>query len=467
MPEWDRLKKLIEEEFTQSKEEGKCPDTLAELKGEFAAAGDDGASLYALHQRLLAVPVAKDFPFQEPSGLESIRALRPSARPSFSTTFAAGVLADKMYGAWLGRCAGCALGKPVETISMAAPGPGWQTLKRYLTAISPEEWPLRDYFPLHSPAEAEMPPIGSEASTREHIAFMETDDDIRYTVLGQIVLHQKGAAFTTADVARLWTERLPFGLVFTAETQAYRNLIVNDGCFVGTDSTRPIGENWDWVATHLNPYREWIGAQIRVDSYGYAAPGRPELAADFAWRDARLSHVKNGIYGAMFCAAMIAASFATTDVRAIIEAGLAEIPATSRLYSEMRQAIAICERHQCDIANLEPIFDDLHALLGHYSSVHTNNNAAVCVVALLLSGGDFHKGITAAVMGGWDSDCNGATVGSILGAMIGAKQLPSQWTARLNDTLNSAIIDYHPIAISECARRSTAIAQKLAGSPIS
>ncbi|XHR28469.1 MAG: ADP-ribosylglycohydrolase family protein [Chthoniobacteraceae bacterium] len=460
MPGWDTLRKLVTEEFIQSQQEGKCPDAIADLEREFATMADDDAELSALPGRLLALPMRKDFPFQEPSDLETIRALRPSSRPGFSTSFSDDELADKMYGAWLGRCAGCALGKPVEGIGMMGAKPSWRLIKRYLTAISPDEWPLRDYFPGYSPAEGEPQiTIWCKASTREQIAFMESDDDIRYTVLGQIVLNQNGATFTTDDVAKLWMARLPYKSVCTAETQVYRNLVLADEFHIGARLPR---DNWDWVATHLNPYREWIGAQIRVDSYGYAAPGQPELAAEFAWRDARLSHVKNGIYGAMFCAAMIAASFATSDVREIIEAGLAEIPTTSRLYSELHQVIAICERHGNNFVNFESVFDELHSLLGHYSSVHTNNNAGLCIVALLLGGGDFHKGITLAVMGGWDTDCNGATVGSIVGAIAGAKQVPSHWAARLNDTLNSEIIGYHPIAISECARRSVVIARKIA-----
>jgi len=212
---------------------------------------------------------------------------------------------------------------------------------------------------------------------------------------------------------------------------------------------------------HLNPYREWIGAQIRVDSYGYAAPGDPQLAGEFAWRDARISHVKNGIYGAMFCAAMIAEAFVTNDVMRIIEAGLAEIPTTSRLYADMRQTIAICAEHGNRFDDFEAVFEGVYKLLGHYSPVHTNNNAALCVVALLLSGGDFHKGITLAVMGGWDTDCNGATVGSIVGAICGGRAAPTHWTARLNDTLKSLIVEYHPISINECARISTDIAKRV------
>ncbi len=128
----------------------------------------------------------------------------------------------------------------------------------------------------------------------------------------------------------------------------------------------------------------------------------------------------------------------------------------------MRQVIDICQKHDNDFANFEIVLDEIYNLLGHYHAVHTNNNAGLVVAALLLGGDDLEKVITLAVMGGWDSDCNGATAGSIAGAMIGAQNLPDKWIAPLHDTLNSQIIGYHPITISECARRSVEIAKIVA-----
>jgi ADP-ribosylglycohydrolase len=132
----------------------------------------------------------------------------------------------------------------------------------------------------------------------------------------------------------------------------------------------------------------------------------------------------------------------------------------------MRQVIEICARHKHDFANFEIVLDEIYALLGHYHPVHTNNNAGIVIAALLLGGHDLEKVITLAVMGGWDSDCNGASAGSIAGAMIGAKNLPEKWIGRLNDTLNSQIIGYHPMAISECAKRSVEIAKLVAARTI-
>ncbi len=463
MPAWDTLSNLVKEEFAQSVQEGRDAEAVNALRPQYEEAGTDEAKLHAVWEKILALPIRAEFPFDEPSDLEGIRALRADAPHTYNLNLNDDVLFDKMYGAWLGRCAGCALGKPVEGFMGEREGlSSKERIKTYLTAISPDEYPLRDYFPQHSPAEEQTGRVWCYPSTREDIAFMESDDDIRYTVLGQIVMQEKGRDFTTRDVAGAWIGRLPYGMVCTAETQAYRNLVNRYHFHMVHDKDSEI--DWNWVATHQNPYREWIGAQIRADSWGYAAPGNPELAAEFAYRDARLSHVKNGIYGEMFVAAMISAAYVMDEPRAIVAAGLAEIPQTSRLYSEMQETLDICAKYGDDPAEFEAVIEEIYALLGHYHPVHTNNNAALVAAALVLGGHDLDKVITIAVMGGWDTDCNGATAGSIAGAMLGAKALPDKWIGRLNDTLNSQIIGYHLIAISECARRSVEIARKTLGS---
>src|SRR5258708_9351927 len=132
-----------------------------------------------------------------------------------------------------------------------------------------------------------------------------------------------GRASPSADVADFWLTDIPILHLCTAERVAYRNLC----------NLIPHPKS----ATFRNPFREWIGAQIRADFWGYAAAGNPELAAEFAWRDASISHVKNGIYGEMWAAAMIAAAFVTDDVPTIIRAGLAQIPAHCRLADAVEQ----------------------------------------------------------------------------------------------------------------------------------
>jgi len=463
MPGWEGLASQIELERQQLIEEGAVDSAARAAAATARALLDRGAPEAEIWAAFNDVPRRADFPFVEPSDLEGIRAARPDGPRQLTYQPTDDQLFDQMYGAWLGRCVGCALGKPVEPL-MGSRGevPSWQRQKSYLTAISANEWPLKDYFPAQSPAADKADFLDCPPSQREHIAYMESDDDIRYTVLGQIVMARYGRNFRSSHVAHAWLNFLPYSLVCTAETQAYRNMVIRYDHFRREPSPEKAAANdaatdWQWLVHHLNPYREWIGAQIRIDSYAYAAAGNPELAAEFAWRDARISHVKNGIYGAMFCSAMIAAAFATKDVRDIIHIGLSEIPKQSRLHAEMTQVIAVCDKHSCKFEKFEAVFAELYALLGHYHPVHTNNNAGLCVIALLLSGGDFHKGITLAVMGGLDTDCNGATVGSIVGAIAGAVKAPTHWTGRLNDKLLSLVPDYHPIAISECARKAAAI----------
>jgi ADP-ribosylglycohydrolase len=461
MAGWQSLSQLVEEEITLASQDGRDIQNLAAWRESRKQAGDDETALEELMAQLLTLPQRSDEPFDEPSELQAIKALRPTPVSIQPFQLDDDQLYDRLYGAWLGRCCGCALGKPVELFMSANElYSSRQRIREYLTAISPDEYPIRDFIPQNSPAIDKTGNIICRRSTREQIAYMETDDDIRYTVLGQIILRKKGLDFSSWDVVEAWWEHLPYRFVCTAETQAYRNLVTRYSFHTHQD----IGfVDWQWVVTHHNPYRQWIGADIRVDSWGYACPGNPELAAELAWRDARISHEKNGIYGAMFMAAMIASAFVCDDPLTIIQSGMAQIPQASRLFQEMQKTINLCKEHDCAFDRFEQVHDAIENLVGHYHPVHTNNNAAMVVAALLLGGHDFEKVISLAVMGGWDTDCNGATAGSICGAMLGAVSLPSKWTSRLNDRLESSVIGYHPIAISECAKRSLEIVRKVRG----
>ena len=108
---------------------------------------------------------------------------------------------------------------------------------------------------------------------------------------------------TTADVARAWLNLLPAGATFTAERAAYRVLLqrARDRFTFGGEPGFDLAECSD------NKYNDWIGAQIRADVYGWVCPGQPSLAAELAQRDAALSHRGDGVYGAMFVAALGAA----------------------------------------------------------------------------------------------------------------------------------------------------------------
>jgi ADP-ribosylglycohydrolase len=337
----------------------------------------------------------------------------------------------------------------------AAGNPGWKNVLLWFQAA--DAYPITGYTPGRSRAAALFGPdfaLGCPKSQRENIRFMESDDDIRYTVLGLALLEEKGRDWDTWDMGKHWHSHLTYSQVCTAETQAYLNFAAVTS-HLERWSGRPADwqQRIEWVRTYRNPYREWIGAQIRADGLAYGAAGRPELAAEFAWRDASLSHVRNGIYGEMFVAAMIAAAFVEDDVEKIVEIGLSEIPRRSRLARDIRQAVEISHEARTQVELVERIWD----AFCHYHPVHTNNNAGLVVASIVFAGDDFEKAITTAVLGGWDTDCNGATVGSIMGAKLGASALPARWIEPLHDTLYAEVIGFHPIAISECARRSAAV----------
>ena len=424
-------RQLIRVEVTQRREEG-CDVSAFEGPVQVALADEntDEAIFRKLYDELDALEPESAFPYEEPSELEAIRALRPDGPRRMDLDLTDDGIRDRIHGAWLGRAAGCSLGKPVE---------GWprKRIDDYLESTG--ALPLDDYIPFR---EGSISPF-LKTSTRDNIEFMARDDDMDYPLLGLLALESKGAELTSRNMANTWLGRMPYYFLYTAESVAYRNFV-----------------NRRWPpesATWRNPYREWIGAQIRADVFGWVTPGWPEKAAELAYRDASISHVKNGIYGEMFVAAMVAASFVTGDIEEIVRIGLSEIPAKCRLAEAVRDTLAWCREE----SDWEAVWDRINDKYGHYHGVHTINNAALVVMGLAFGAEDYENGIVVTVRGGWDTDCNGATVGSILGAKFGAGALPEKWTGVLSDRLMSCVRDCNDNRISELAERTHRVATEM------
>jgi len=428
---------LIRDEIVQRREEGCNVEAIQECVERTLRRSDGlrGVELYAILCELGSLQPAESFPYVEPSTLDEIRAERPDGPRHMELNLTDAQMLARIHGAWLGRAAGCALGKPVER--------RWDKnqIDSYLQFA--KALPLNDYIPLVE-GHPEGLKLRDHDCTRGRIHYMANDDDMDYTVLGLHVLESCGLDFTSRNVAETLLNRLPDIRVFAGlKRAAYRNLL--------NDLWPPES------ARYRNPYREWIGGQIRADIWGYVAPGWPEKAAEFAFRDAAVSSAKNGIYGEMFVAAMLAAAFVTRDVEEIIKIGLSEIPRNCRLAEAVRDTVEWSK----ELSDWEQVWTRINEKYGHYHRVHTINNAALVVMGLMVAQREYETSIVVAVRGGWDTDCNGATTGSVCGMMLGAEMLPKKWVGVLNDRLFSAVRGYNQCKLSELAKRSHEIAKKL------
>ncbi len=267
---------------------------------------------------------------------------------------------------------------------------------------------------------------------------MPEDDDLNFAIVALTLVEQHGEALTTDDVAAAWLSLLPGGRVFTAERIAYRNLL---------DGHPPA------VAGRFgNPFQDWIGAQIRTDAYGWVTPGNPQRAARLAWQDGRLSHARNGLFGAMFVAAAASVAVVASSIDECVEAGLSVVPGASRYAAAIRRGAELGHSR----LDTEAAIDTIYAELGHLHWVHVLNNSALLAFALTRGDGDFATTITTVVSGGWDTDSTGATAGSICGALTGATKLPSSWTDPLANRLATSMPGFDGIGFDELARRTVA-----------
>jgi len=403
------------------------------VAGEMAALA---RRVRAVRRKLASTKRSQAAERREPNALRAIRAARTDGPRTMWDRFRPGEYADRIRGAFLGRAAGCTLGAPVE---------GWTPDRmKELAAYNGDPFPPTDYWSyVDAPYQVRYGADARANYTRGGLRYVPVDDDMTYTVLGLLILEDYGPCFTTEDVGKAWVKYLP--VACTAEKVALANL--------------KAGVSWKRAGVKDNPYMEWIGADIRSDPWGYACPGRPEMAAEMAYRDAYISHRYNGIYGEMYFSAVIAAAFAADDPVEALHIGLTEIPRTCRLYEDVRWALKVAPKVKDYAKANRMVQERFGPVRGGMSTVHTNNNACLTVWGVTIGGRDLTRAISTTVAMGYDNDCTGATVGSIVGAAVGGGNVPEHWSRPFRNRCHTYINGREWLRIPDICRRFAAAAK--------
>jgi len=154
-------------------------------------------------------------------------------------------------------------------------------------------------------------------------------DDTTLAVLGWQAARERGAGFTSADIAAEWTEHLTeadlqgggFGQEFLSALARLRQ-----------GEAPPIRSG--------SPRVEWIAGQMRAEIWGMLAPGDPQRAADYAARDASIINTGSGVDAARFVAALASRLMVDADIDGAVRTARACVPADSPLARLIDDTIA-------------------------------------------------------------------------------------------------------------------------------
>lgn len=267
------------------------------------------------------------------------------------------------------------------------------------------------------------------------------NDDITYEITFLKALEKKGKGLTSADIAEEWAALIPSG--WSAEEWALKNI--------------KMGIYPPESGFLHNPYREWIGAQMRGAICGMVAPNNPIESARLAFMDGVVSHYNNGVLGEIFNAVLASLAYGCDNVEEIVKKTIySYIPQKSEYFSVVDYAYRVCGEQK----DWESAWNIIIEKYKKYNWIHAYPNAAAEVVALLFGKGDFDSTMHIIAMIGYDVDCNAAQIATVLGIIGKESAMSEKWTKPIGDTLNTYLRRFKTLSIYSLAQ-DTVKASKL------
>ena len=191
----------------------------------------------------------------------------------------------------------------------------------------------------------------------------------------------------------------------------------------------PASGNW-----MNNPHADDLDFQIEADFVGLMAPGMLPQALDIASRVGHIMNSGDGFYGGAFVAGLYSAAFIESDPARIVDMALEGIPRESTFWQCVNDVRVLHKKYPADWKQAwfelqKKWGSDTGCPKGVFLSfdIDAKINSAYVAMGLLYGGGDFGKSMEISTRCGQDSDCNPATVGGVLGVVLGLDKMPAFW----------------------------------------
>lgn len=211
---------------------------------------------------------------------------------------------------------------------------------------------------------------------------------------------------------------------------------------------------------YANWFRHATGGVLRADFWAMIAPGAPQVAATYAYHDAKLDHSEDGVWAAMFLAAVGSAAFFLSDPIIVCTIGLAMIPRTCRTARAVKTAIAAWQRAASWLEARESVQNEA----GSKNFTDAPQNLGFFAIGLLYGQRDFGTSLCASVNCGYDAETTGAAIGAVLGIIKGSANLPEAWIAPIGDLVipGLGMRDYDaPLSLVEVVERTVTVGRSV------
>ena len=209
-----------------------------------------------------------------------------------------------------------------------------------------------------------------------------------------------------------------------------------------------------------NTHADDIDFQIEADYAGIMAPGMVNSAVKYTDEIGHIMNYGDGWYGGVYVAAMYALAFVTDDIPFIVKEALKTIPAQSKYYKCMADVIKWWEKYPDNwhitwaLAN-EKYGYDIGCPSGFNSAFNIDAviNSAYIIIGLLYGNGNFYRTIDISTRCGYDSDCNPASAGGILGTVLGFNKIPEYWKTSIYE-VEDIDFKYTDISLNRACKMS-------------